>query len=127
MYTFLSRFKEGKLHHFDFKTHPISILDHRRLSELLYNLHTDIYYKGPCRHSNPELYDFLINLYELPANHYFQLYNKVDSISHIEWWKELMKIHDEKLMEKDRERRLATRKVQNAMRAVSNVVHGPIP
>lgn len=59
IYDFLLKFKKGKLHKFNFNTFKFTILDHRRLAELLSTLKPQQFELGIIKQDDPEIEDFL--------------------------------------------------------------------
>ena len=48
------------------------------------------FYIGSVNQIDPEIQDFLENLYILEGEEYCQLYEKIDKISQIKWWSKIM-------------------------------------
>ena len=62
---FLEKLTSGHLDSYDFEAHPFTLLDHRRISELLSNLYSEKYKIGEVSSPNKDIHTFLVRLYEL--------------------------------------------------------------
>jgi hypothetical protein len=75
---FIKKFTAGKLATFDYKNIPFTLLDHRRLSELIFNLYPEKYYIGEIYSENVEVFNFLVSCYDLQSDMYYKLYKNID-------------------------------------------------
>jgi len=96
---FLKKFSEGDLASFNYKVTPFTLLDHRRLAELMSNLKPESYYLGEIISISKEVQNFLVSLYDLSSEKYHKLYKNIDETSKIGWWAELIDTNKTKILE----------------------------
>lgn len=90
IFDFISKFKSGKLRKFDYASFPFTLLDHRRLAELLVSICPQDYCIEEVERSKDDAGEFLRNIYSLDSKEYYELYMKIDHTSKILWWSEIM-------------------------------------
>lgn len=120
--TFISKFYAGKLHEFDFQTIRFTLLDHRRISELLINLFPTEYFLGPLDSPHPKVLEFLEKMYELSGEEYYNLYYKIDNISRVKWWGKILIVQEERLSSSYKEKRVNQRRAERAKQAVEELI-----
>jgi hypothetical protein len=87
---FVRKFTASQLEDFDFQRFPITVLDHRRLAELCVLLRPEKYSIGEIGTEDQKLDVFVRTMYDEPASEYTRVCNRVDDISKLIWWRELM-------------------------------------
>ena len=95
---FLLKFENGKLDSYDFKAMPFTLLDHRRISELLIKLYPEKYTIGRIGSMRRDIHKFLHGIYELSTKLYYDLYRNVDRVSKITWWQEMITNHKDAIV-----------------------------
>jgi hypothetical protein len=124
---FLSKFYTGRLHQFNYEKIKFTLLDHRRMSEILLHLFPGEYEIGEVRNSHPDINSFMAKMYEMEGGDYYHLFIKIDRISKVRWWSKILMTQDSKLMSNGKEKRLAQRKAEKAELAVQEVFNSFCP
>jgi hypothetical protein len=119
---FIDKFYAGKLHEFDFQEIKFTLLDHRRISELLVNLFPAEYSLGPPESPHPKVREFLERMYDLSGEDYYNLYYKIDNISRVKWWGKILIVQEERLSSSYKEKRVNQRRAERAKQAVEELI-----
>lgn len=83
---FLEAWQGGELAGFDFKRTYFTLLDHRRLSELLLHCFPTQYTRGSIDSLHPDVKEFIAATYRLNSDDYTEAYLLLDEISECSWW-----------------------------------------
>jgi hypothetical protein len=95
-----------------------TLLDHRRISELLINLFPAHYVIGNISNPHPEVQDFLEKMYDLSGEDYYKLYTKIDNISRVKWWGKILITQEERLSSSYKQKRVNQRRAERAQQAL---------
>lgn len=120
-------FKNGILHQFDFDKIKFTLLDHRRMSQLLINLYPKHYYTGKVHSTDPNAAPFLKSLYEMNGEEYYRLFTKIDKISKIKWWSKILITQEDNLIVNSNERRITQKKAEQADQAIQEIISSYLP
>jgi hypothetical protein len=90
---FIECWTQLKMHEYDFKKTPFTLLDHRRLSELLLHFFPERYTIGSIDAFHVDEKEFLRKSYYINAEDYVKCYLVLDSLSGRNWWEELKARH----------------------------------
>ncbi len=86
---FVDKWLNCELHIFDFKRTCFTLLDHRRLSELLLHLFPKKYTLGTYEALHHDVKEFITKTYYLSNDDYVQAYLLLDEISECTWWSDI--------------------------------------
>ena len=84
---FINAFIQNDLTRWDFVQFPITIIDHRRLTQILVRLFPKTYQCTDPRSMEPLTNQFLVNLYEMVPSDFNKLLELMDRQSQVTFWK----------------------------------------
>ncbi len=83
---FAQLFLDGRTKEWDYEHMKITLIDHRRLSEVLVKSFPEHYVIYQPQALQKDIHDFLFNLYLLTANDYYTLLESLDANSGVDFW-----------------------------------------